>query len=150
VTDKDYPDKVIWDLCLRKQNAAREITIEYSAQINKQKGPVLWYGAGAEKGFVEFFKEKGVDLRFRTAAKNKQSRAANMLEAWQDGRILVAQSKIAQVCLDEVINFTGDPRHHDDVVDALAAAYTLYEEDKARTLNVAQRRDRITRAFGFE
>lgn len=87
---------------------------------------VRWYGGGTEKGTADFFINAGMRLDFRpTGAVNKMGRAIPVSTEWNAGRVLVPSSNppwLAPV-LEETAMFSGVNDKHDDIVDALAAAF---------------------------
>lgn len=94
----------------------------------RQPGPCWWaVGGGHEPHNVaEMLRERGIKrLSTYYARASKRARAQDVADAWNCGRLMVKQSSdiAMQDALEEVGAFTGEQRAHDDVVDALAAAW---------------------------
>lgn len=103
---------------------------------------VAWYGAGTERGVADQLSETlGVQVDFRTASKDKFTRAQPVAAAWNAGRVLVPKRPTFD--LDafqfEVERFTGLNDAHDDQVDALAAAFDALESKPAKVYTGGER-----------
>lgn len=109
----------------RRQVSAPEFALTLRNQIQQFKGaPILWYYAGAEKSAIDFMNERGIPVRGEPAVIDKFARAQKVAAAWNEGRVLVPENApwIKQF-LAEILDFTGLQDAHDDIVDALAAAF---------------------------
>jgi predicted phage terminase large subunit-like protein len=111
---------------VRKQVDAPSFLLTLRARHSEIPGKMLWIASGTEKGTAQFIRRR-VPLRIKTATQDKYQRALPVSEAWNLGRVLVPR-KAAWLAefLDEVTTFTGVKDAHDDQVDALAAAYALF------------------------
>lgn len=96
--------------------------------------PMLWYGAGPEKGIADYLNDEGVPLLFESATTDKFVRAQPAAGAWNRGDILIPGEDLergirtpewVQDFMGVVLGFTGVKDLRDDEVDALAAAYDL-------------------------
>jgi predicted phage terminase large subunit-like protein len=91
-----------------------------------------WYASGTEKGAADFIKKDVRKLEVAPATNDKLVRATPVSEAWNEGRILVPEdAEWAEDFLEVVLGFTGVNDAEDDDVDALAAAFDLFEAPKA-------------------
>jgi predicted phage terminase large subunit-like protein len=102
-----------------------------------QGSPMWWYASGTEKGAADFMVRDGVPLTVKPATSDKFVRAQPVSAAWNDGKILVPRdAPWSRAVIAEVTSFTGINDPHDDIVDALAAAYDVaaagYGEAKSR------------------
>lgn len=92
--------------------------------------PARAYVAGTEKGTLDFFSRAGVHINAHDALNDKFLRAQPLSAAWNDGRVLLPRYG-ADGWLDtvtrELLSFTGAKDAHDDIVDAMAAAFDELE-----------------------
>lgn len=109
----------------RKQVQAPDFAVELHQLGVKHPGaPMWWYCAGTEKGSANFLQRQGIGLVTKNAGADKFVRAQGVAAAWNDGRVIVPKdAPWASALLAEVTAFTGVNDPHDDIVDALAAAY---------------------------
>jgi predicted phage terminase large subunit-like protein len=98
--------------------------------------PMRWYAYGTEAGSADFIRttdgKPDVDLQHLesvAAPGDKFIRAQPVAAAWNAGRVKVPRGApwVARF-LEEVAVFTGVRDAHDDMVDALAAAFDLLNE----------------------
>jgi predicted phage terminase large subunit-like protein len=86
-----------------------------------------WYFAGPEKGSADFFRpgvDLGVNLKELPARADKFTRAIACTAAWNRGHVLVPiKAPWLDRFISEIAGFTGVADAHDDVVDALVAAF---------------------------
>lgn len=110
---------------VRKQCQAPDFAASLRRMNNSFPGaPMRWYAAGTEKGSAQFIKAQGIPLEDRNATGDKFQRAQPVSAAWNDGRVIVPRdAPWAQALVTEVTGFTGVNDFHDDIVDALAAAF---------------------------
>jgi phage terminase large subunit-like protein len=96
--------------------------------------PMLWYGAGPEKGIADYLNDEGVPLLFESATVDKFVRCQPVAGAWNRGDILIPGEDLERGIrtpewvpdfMGVVLGFTGVKDLRDDEVDALAAAYDL-------------------------
>lgn len=112
---------------LRKQVKTPQFGAELKElRKNFAGAPVIWYGAGTERGVADQLGEVlGVGIDFRAATKDKFTRAQPVAAAWNRSKVMVPTKPTFD--LDafkyEVGRFTGLSDAHDDQVDALAAAF---------------------------
>lgn len=113
--------------------------------------PIHWYAYGPEKGVTSFFKREGVPIHATSVPGDKFVRAQATSAAWKRGDIcipadlpvhigsyrdapravetprVVETDRAGRTWLDrfigECLDFTGSDDLHDDMVDALVAAY---------------------------
>lgn len=97
--------------------------------------PMLWYGAGPEKGIADYLNDEGVPLLFESATTDKFVRSQPAAGAWNRGDILIPGEDLERGIrtpiwvpdfMSVVLGFTGVKDLRDDEVDALAAAYDLH------------------------
>lgn len=97
-----------------------------------KKASVTAYVGAAEQGSVEFFREAGIPIRGIVVAADKFTRCIPVAAAWNSGRILVPRSAPwLDAFSSEVAGFTGNRDRHDDIVDALAAAFDALQKGRA-------------------
>lgn len=111
---------------VRKQVDAPSFLLTLRARHSEVPGKMLWIASGTEKGTAQFIRRR-VPLRIKNASQDKYQRALPVSEAWNLGRVLVPKKApwLAKF-LDEITSFTGVKDAHDDQVDALAAAFALF------------------------
>ena len=101
----------------------------------------VWYASGTEQGSAQFIRKLGVPLNVKAARGDKLVRATPAAAAWNAGRILVPrEASWAPIVIDEVTAFTGLQDPHDDIVDALAAAWDAIDTGTATVSAGAPRR----------
>lgn len=117
-------DYYITDL-VRRQVKAPDFGVELRALAQRHPGaPLRWYAAGTEKGAADFLVRDGVPLTVAPTLGDKYVRAQPVSAAWNAGKILVPRSASwTRTLVDELAGFTGVNDPHDDIVDALAAAF---------------------------
>jgi len=80
--------------------------------------------AGSERGVVDLMASLGLKLRFTIATQDKYLRAQRTAVAWNSGRLLVPHAAPwLSAFLREMAEFSGTGDEHDDMVDALVAAW---------------------------
>ncbi len=100
--------------------------------------PMLWYGAGAERGIADFLIAEKIPLIYQPATADKFVRSQPTAADWNGGKILVPggeghmwdQIWVANL-LSVVLGFTGYKDKRDDEVDALAAAHDALDQPAA-------------------
>jgi hypothetical protein len=102
----------------------------YVQQAHKElSGPITWYYGGQERSVAEFMESvsnQGLRINLVPAAiGGKLSRAVNVIDAWNDDRILLPLHETQQMTQFHgvVTSFTGVNDGIDDDVDALAGAF---------------------------
>jgi predicted phage terminase large subunit-like protein len=90
--------------------------------------PIYWYVGGQEKVIADFFRNScGIPVKDVPAKEDKFARAQSVAAAWNAGRVLIpdddTRHRWLNKLLAEVLVFTGLDDPHDDIVDALAAAF---------------------------
>lgn len=107
--------------CVRKQVRAPEFKLILESVLQRYPGAIpRWYCAGVEIGAADFI--GGLDAR--QAGQDKFLRAQPVAAAWNAGNVAVLKdAHWINEFLGEVVSFTGVHDAHDDIVDALAAAY---------------------------
>ncbi len=114
-----YVDRV-W----RMQVEAPRFAGVFAQAVRERPGPSRWYIAGAEKGVADTLRKSVSTLRSPTATADKFVRSAPLRAAWDDGRVLLrAGAPWVPAVVDETDVFTGNGDSHDDIVDAMAAAF---------------------------
>jgi predicted phage terminase large subunit-like protein len=121
----------VLDMVERQVSAPQFALVVRSHQIAYPGAPTRWYAAGAEKGIGDFLEQAGVDVEVLPATADKFVRAQPVAAAWNRGDVLVPRGMPwAQRLVSQVTSFTGLGDKHDDIVDALAAAYDqIADED---------------------
>lgn len=100
-----------------------------SARAQYPAARMLWYSAGAEKGVADLLNTMVPALRLeaQAAVSDKFVRAQPVAAAWNAGKVLLPRSAPwVPALLSEVLGFTGQGDAHDDMVDALAAAFDCF------------------------
>lgn len=111
---------------VRRQVEAPEFaTVLKELRLTYNSPPIYWYASGLEKGFADFFRTRGIPIKVEVAKDDKFNRAQSAAAAWNAGKILVPSDHTQwnDAFVSEVLTFTGLDDKHDDMVDALAAAY---------------------------
>lgn len=88
------------------------------------------YVGAAESGIIEFLREGKLRVDGKPATADKFSRALKTAAAWNGGKVLIPQNAPwLDTFLSEVFNFTGTGAdRHDDIVDALVAAFDALQK----------------------
>jgi predicted phage terminase large subunit-like protein len=83
------------------------------------------YVAGAERGILDLFGQRGIRIHQLNATEDKLTRAQPVAAEWNAGKVLVPEEgKWVSDFIDEVTSFSGTKQDlHDDQVDALAGAF---------------------------
>jgi predicted phage terminase large subunit-like protein len=129
-----YKNDIYLTSMLRKQMQADRFTALMQARVEHERGPVLWFGGGQERGVAQLIREKVPTFRFAMASADKYVRALPTAEKlWNPGRILVpnperfpAHRHWVEEFIHEIAMFTGMKDPQDDQVDALAALGALF------------------------
>lgn len=115
---------------VRRQVDAPAFTAEVERRLQSHRGKVVWIASGTEKGTAQFVRQRVPSLVVRTATEDKYQRALPASELWNSGRLRVPSSESAHPWLKdflyEVTSFSGVRDPHDDQVDALAAAVSVF------------------------
>lgn len=114
------------------------------AALARQPGRVRWYIGGTEKGTADFMRREVPMLETPTASGDKFVRAHPLSVAWNDGRVLLRSgAPWAGAVEEELCAFTGAGDAHDDIADAMSAAYDVLSESSStrgpRTIRIAPR-----------
>lgn len=120
-TRTSYVDRII-----RKQCKPEAFVAEVAGFVAAQPGPVMWSGAGQESEIARGWRATLLPtLTFMTATREKRIRANDVINAWNDNRVMfpVTADPIQTSFLSEILLFTGNSDPHDDCIDALASAY---------------------------
>lgn len=127
-------------------------------QVAWPGAPMLWYGAGPEKGIADHLCDLGVPLIFESATTDKLVRAQPCAGAWNRGDILIPGSDEDRGMLTPawvpdfmrvVLGFTGVKDARDDEIDAMAAAYDLLIAGVGSTLTGARGERKAANTGGF-
>jgi len=110
---------------VRMQVRAPEFRAALGAlQARHYGAPCLAFIGGQERGILDLFGEAGIHIDGRPATQDKFTRAQPVAAAWNSGRVLVPRAAPwLDAVVSEIVSFTGSGDVHDDVVDALAAAF---------------------------
>jgi len=118
--------------CISEQEQAPRFAKRLKAAQVRAPGPMLFIGAGTERGAADFVSQKVPRFVMEPPAGDKLVRALDFAAAWNDGRVLLPDPEVFDVpwlsdLLDVFDSFTGvnDPR--DDEVDAAAAAHKVLD-----------------------
>ena len=142
-THADYSVSLVLKACqdgkfyvvdvVRKQVKAPEFALSLKAHSCQYPGsPMTWHAAGVEKGSADFLVASGIPIKVQSANTDKFSRSQRVSAAWASGKILIPRSAPwVQQFVSEVCNFTGVNDAHDDMVDALASAFSAIQISKA-------------------
>lgn len=92
--------------------------------VSERPGGIRWYVAGAEKGVADMLRRSVPTLKAPAATADKFVRSAPLRAAWDDGRVLLKEgAPWVREVVDETEVFTGNNDAHDDIIDAMAAAF---------------------------
>lgn len=85
------------------------------------------YLAGTEKGTADFLAAQGVNVGALPPTGDKFIRAQPLAAAWNAGAVLWPKDggDLPEAALPEILSFTGVNDSHDDVVDAMDAAFDV-------------------------
>lgn len=109
---------------IRKQVTASEFALVLKSLAGRYPGPQYWYCSTTERGSADILRMQGIPVKDELATADKFVRAQPVAAAWNAGKILVPrETPWTHALIDEVTNFTGVNDPHDDIVDALAAAF---------------------------
>lgn len=111
--------------CVIKQVRAPEFGMVLKSHASQYPGaPMRWYCSGTEQGIADFFGTLGIHIDALPATRDKFTRAQPVAAAWNAGKILLPRgAPWVDALVAEVLGFTGVNDPHDDIVDALAAAF---------------------------
>ncbi len=133
-----------WVLDMRRKQCEAMAFAEILRQLRMAYGspPITWYIGSIEKPVVELFRSKGVPIKALIARDDKFVRAQAVAAAWNAGQVLLPSEHKpwSDAFMSEVLQFTGIGDAHDDIVDALAAAYAPLAGKKATVPHMAQNR----------
>lgn len=109
---------------VRKQVRAPEFAVALRALANEYPGaPMRAYLSGTERGAADFISRE-VPLEALPATSDKYVRAQPLAAAWNRGDVLIPRrASWASTLIEEMTSFTGSDDPHDDIVDAMAAAW---------------------------
>lgn len=99
--------------------------------------PVHWHTSTTEAGLADLMRSLGLPVTHELARADKFVRAQSVAAAWNDGLVMlpggldVPSPSWVRDFVAEVTGFTGLGDRHDDMVDALASAFSVW----ARPLN---------------
>jgi predicted phage terminase large subunit-like protein len=142
-THADYSVSLVLKACqdgkiyvvdvVRKQVKAPEFALALKSHASQYPGsPMTWHAAGSERGAADFLIAAGIPLKVQNANTDKFVRSQPVAAAWAAGKIMIPRSAPwAGVFLDEVCGFTGVNDAHDDMVDALASAFSALRTSQA-------------------
>lgn len=110
---------------IRRQCSATDFVLSLRSLAAQYPGaPMRWYAAGTEKGAGQFIQQQVPQLAILNASREKLVRAQPLAAAWEHGLVMVPRgASWAPILVDELGAFTGSDDAHDDIVDALAAAW---------------------------
>jgi hypothetical protein len=108
-----------------------------------QNGRIVWRASGVEKGVAQHIRKYLPTLEVQNAVGDKLVNSLPLSAAWNDGRILLPRGKVwVDMLLSEVCGFTGVNDPHDDIVDALAAAFGALSSQGTTRRKTGRRRIR--------
>lgn len=120
-------DKYFVESVVRKQVSATAFAAEVKSLQSQYAGRGLrtrGYIGGTEKGVVDLLGTMGVHLKPMPALADKFARAQPFSAAWNRGDVyLLRGASWLQPVINELQSFTGANDPHDDIVDAMVAAY---------------------------
>ena len=114
----------------RKQCAPPEFAAELRTMAAASPGArMLWYTSTTERGLADLLRsESKLPIVGEIASADKFVRAQPAAAAWNAGKILLPRdAPWTHVVASEVCSFTGVNDRHDDIVDALAAAFDVLD-----------------------
>jgi predicted phage terminase large subunit-like protein len=113
--------------------------------LAQHPGPALWYTSGQESHQMDALRAIGLNrVRAETTSAPKKVRAMECATAWEKGRIVVPRDAAWSArFLAQVTGFTGLGDRHDDLVDALVAAYDALPALDSGTVASARPRRRL-------
>lgn len=131
---------------IRQQASATAFVAQLKA-LKARFPSAAWraYVGGTEKGIVDFLAREGLGIGALPAGArgDKLVRAQPVAAAWNAGKVLVPSSGAAwlEPMLGECMSFTGVADEHDDIVDALAAAFDAGRDGSASLVGSGSPRD---------
>lgn len=101
----------------------------FAAELQKLRAawpgaPIRWYASGPELGTAHMMSGLGVHVNAIPPHGDKVTRAIPVAAAWNRGAVLLPRERSwTDAMVGEVLDFSGIGDAHDDIVDALAAAF---------------------------
>lgn len=94
-------------------------TIERLRAIqSKYSVPIVVEANGVQKAVADMVQNAGLRIRRTNPSTDKLTRALSMVMSWNGGKVLVANAPWTLDFCNELENFTGNGKDHDDQVDA--------------------------------
>jgi predicted phage terminase large subunit-like protein len=120
--------ETFYALDVRRMQTTPSVFRAVLAELQEQydKPTIYAYVGGQEGGILDLFAEKGLHIEAVSASSvgDKFVRAQPAAAAWNQKRILLPrEARWLAPVVDEIVSFTGVRDRHDDVIDALAAAF---------------------------
>lgn len=101
-------------------------TIERLRAIqNKYQVPIVVESNGVQKAVADMVQNAGLRITRTNPTADKLTRALALVMAWNGGKVSVLNSPWTLPFCNELENFTGNGKDHDDQVDAAVNAFNL-------------------------
>lgn len=92
---------------------------------NKYQVPIVVESNGVQKAVADMVQNAGLRITRTNPTADKLTRALALVMAWNGGKVSVLNSPWALPFCNELENFTGNGKDHDDQVDAAVNAFNL-------------------------
>ena len=92
---------------------------------NKYQVPIVVESNGVQKAVADMVQNAGLRITRTNPTADKLTRALSLVMAWNGGKVSVLNSPWTLPFCNELENFTGNGKDHDDQVDAAVNAFNL-------------------------
>lgn len=92
---------------------------------NKYQVPIVVESNGVQKAVADMVQNAGLRITRTNPTADKLTRALSLVMGWNGGKVLVLNSAWTLPFCNELENFTGNGKDHDDQVDAAVNAFNL-------------------------
>lgn len=92
---------------------------------NKYQVPIVVESNGVQKAVADMVQNAGLRITRTNPTADKLTRALSLVMGWNGGKVSVLNSAWALPFCNELENFTGNGKDHDDQVDAAVNAFNL-------------------------
>jgi phage terminase large subunit-like protein len=110
---------------MRRQCKVEDFIDDVANYMKGKIGQIILFGAGQEQEIIRLYQSKIKQLVFMRSTQNKVISSTHVRQAWNLGNLLVNENvcNITEQFINEILAFNGDPRNHDDAIDAIRNAY---------------------------
>lgn len=92
---------------------------------NKYQVPIVVESNGAQKAVADMVQNAGLRITRTNPTADKLTRALSLVMGWNGGKVSILNSSWTLPFCNELENFTGNGKDHDDQVDAAVNAFNL-------------------------